>query len=165
MRVSKSYQRVPGQGAMMLPTKTDRSTRTVAIPGFALARLKEVRTAGGVIRSGAVCVNEKGERMSPQAVSCRYKKLYDAELTGQPYIQPKNLRHSHAMILLEQDVDIKVIADRLGHADVSTTARYYLQPAGELDARASMAFDAAFAVARPSSDEGNVSEIMVRKEA
>ena len=54
---------------------------------------------------------------------------------------------------------------RLGHADVSTTARYYLQPAGELDARASMAFDAAFAVARPSSDEGNVSEIMVRKEA
>ena len=123
-------------------------------------------TAGGVIRSGAVCVNEKGERMSPQAVSCRYKKLYDRELPGQPYIQPKNLRHSHAMILLEQDVDIKVIADRLGHADVSTTARYYLQPAGELDARASMAFDAAFAVARQSSgDEGNVSEIRVRKEA
>ena len=111
-------------------------------------------------------MNEKGERMSPQAVSCRYKKLYDAELPGQPYIQPKNLRHSHAMILLEQDVDIKVIADRLGHADVSTTARYYLQPAGELDARASMAFDAAFAVARPSSgDEGNVSDIRVRKEA
>ena len=81
------------------------------------------------------------------------------------YIQPKNLRHSHAMILLEQDVDIKVIADRLGHADVSTTARYYLQPAGELDARASMAFDAAFTVASPSSDEGNVSEIRVRKEA
>ena len=165
VRVAKSYQRVPGQGNMMLPTKTDRSTRTVAIPGFALARLKDVRTAGGVIRSGAVCVNEKGERMSPQAVSGRYKKLYDRELPGQSYIQPKNLRHSHAMILLEQDVDIKVIADRLGHADVSTTARYYLQPAGELDARASMAFDAAFAVARPSSDEGNVSEIRVRKEA
>ena len=47
--IAKSYQRVPGQGAMMLPTKTDRSTRTVAIPGFAMARLKEVRTAGGEI--------------------------------------------------------------------------------------------------------------------
>ena len=46
----------------------------------------------------------------------------DAELRRIPL---KNLRHSHATILLANGVSPKVIQERLGHADITITLRVY----------------------------------------
>ena len=94
--------------------------------------------------------------MKPDSLRYRYHKLYDRELPGQPYVTLKNLRHSHATILLTQGVDLKTIADRLGHTDIGTTARSYVQHVDELDVRASEAFDSAFFVASPVEDDDGV---------
>lgn len=45
---------------------------------------------------------------------------------GVPVLSPHALRHSHAVHLLEAGVDIKSIADRLGHETTKTTTDYYL---------------------------------------
>ncbi len=45
---------------------------------------------------------------------------------GVPILSPHATRHSHAVHLLEAGVDIKTIADRLGHDTTKTTTDYYL---------------------------------------
>lgn len=153
VRVWRNYQVVPGKGGVFFEPKTRGSERTVSIPAGALRRLHEIRTEGGVIRSGPLAVGRDGERMKPDSLRYRYHKLYDRELPGQPYVTLKNLRHSHATILLAQGVDLKTIADRLGHTNIGTTARSYVQHVDELDVRASEAFDSAFFVASPVEDD------------
>ena len=143
-------------GGVFFEPKTKGSERTVSVPAGALRRLHEIRTEGGVIRSGPLAVGRDGERMKPDSLRYRYHRLYDRELPGQPYVTLKNLRHSHATILLAQGVDLKTIADRLGHTNIGTTARSYVQHVDELDVRASEAFDSAFFVASPVEDDDGV---------
>jgi integrase len=45
---------------------------------------------------------------------------------GLPAIRFHDLRHTHATLLRQAGADWRVIADRLGHAQVQTTAAYYL---------------------------------------
>lgn len=156
VRVWRNYQVVPGRGGVFFEPKTEGSERTVSVPAGALRRLHEIRTDGGVIRSGPLSVGKDGERMKPDSLRYRYKRLYERELPLQPYVTLKNLRHSHATILLAEGVDLKTISDRLGHSNIGTTARSYVQHVDELDVRASEAFDSAFRVASPVEGESGV---------
>ncbi|MBE3563329.1 MAG: site-specific integrase [Hydrogenibacillus schlegelii] len=56
--------------------------------------------------------------------------------TGLRRIRIHDLRHTSATILLEQGVPIRLIQDRLGHADISTTAAIYAHVSAELRERA-----------------------------
>lgn len=47
-------------------------------------------------------------------------------------VKPYALRHTYACELMDAGVPIATIAEALGHASVSTTARYYLHPNEEL---------------------------------
>lgn len=151
--ITKTYQYVSREGAQFFDTKNKRSVRSVTIPKSVLDRLLEIRTEGGVIRFGPLCKGRYGdERMAPTTFRAHYKKIYAEKLPDQPYITPKNLRHSHATILLKQGVDIKTIADRLGHSNVSTTTKFYLQPVEALDEEASSIFDSAIKIAGPNKE-------------
>lgn len=56
--------------------------------------------------------------------------------TGLRRIRIHDLRHTSATILLEQGVPIRLIQDRLGHADISTTASIYAHVSAELREKA-----------------------------
>jgi integrase len=60
---------------------------------------------------------------------------------GLPSIPLKNLRHTHATLLLSSGVSPKVIQERLGHSDVLITLRIYAAstPAMRTDATAKAA--------------------------
>ena len=154
VRIWRNYQVVVGskEGKFFEP-KTRNSNRTVTIPAGALSRLHEIRTEGGAIRKGPLAVGDDGNRMKPDSLRYRYRKLWGEKLPDQPFIMLKNLRHSHATILLEQGVDLKTISDRLGHANINITTSNYIQHVERLDEGAAGAFDLAVNVAGVATDD------------
>jgi integrase len=64
---------------------------------------------------------------------------------GLPPIRFHDLRHSHATILLERGVALKVIQVRLGHSNIEITSRLYAHVTEKLLASAATAADEAFA--------------------
>jgi integrase len=54
------------------------------------------------------------------------KEFYNlVEKVGLPKIRFHDLRHIHATILIQQNVNVKLISERLGHADIETTLNTY----------------------------------------
>ena len=56
-------------------------------------------------------------------------------------------RHFHARFSIEQGTNAKVLQERLGHADIGTTMRFYVHARKEAHRQAADAFDAAFRAA------------------
>lgn len=77
----------------------------------------------------------------PDAVSAEFTSLC-RELGVGPGVTFHSLRHTHATWLLLSGVDPKVVSERLGHADVSTTLRIYGHVLPGRDEAAARAFQA-----------------------
>ena len=70
-----------------------------------------------------ICVNEMGERFSPNNLYQGFKRiLRENKLRG---IRFHNLRHSCASLLLANRIPMKMIQEWLGHSDFATTANLY----------------------------------------
>ena len=116
VNINKSYQRVNGKN-IYLPTKTEKSTRYCYLPSFALERLKEI----GLGKTGPICpVPSVDKRVKDYKDYCLSHNL--------PFTPFTNLRHSWATLALENGADIAVIANMLGHTEVSTAYNHYLRP-------------------------------------
>ena len=47
---------------------------------------------------------------------------------GLPVINFHGLRHTNATLLISQNIDVAVVAARLGHAQITTTFNFYMHP-------------------------------------
>lgn len=64
-----------------------------------------------------------GSAPNPEAFSNTFRKLVKrAEL---PVIRLHDLRHSYATVALADGVPVKVVSQRIGHADVAVTPKVY----------------------------------------
>ena len=81
-----------------------------------------------------------GTPPNPESFSILFGKL--AERAGLRTIRLHDLRHSYATAALASGVPVKVVSQRLGHADIGVTLRIYahVMP-GDDAAAASMAED------------------------
>ncbi len=80
-------------------------------------------SSGGRDRADAVFLGVRGRRMSRQAVWTSIRTWAQrAGIRGE--ISPHVMRHSCATHLLEGGADIRIVAELLGHASVSTTQIY-----------------------------------------
>jgi len=114
-------------------TKTAGSRRlialdraTVAVLGSHRLRQLEERLAAGDVYTdrGLVFCNEIGDPVNPDWFTRTTKTLSQA--AGVPVLTPhKAARHTWATLALEAGIPAKVVAERLGHASVSTTLDRY----------------------------------------
>jgi integrase len=76
--------------------------------------------------------------MSRRTPAASFRRLL--ERAGLPPMRFHELRHAAASLLLAQGVGPKVIAEVLGHADVTVTLRVYahLMPSAQQEAAAAM---------------------------
>jgi integrase len=85
----------------------------------------EERLAGGpaYADSGLVFPGRDGSPTRPDNFSRRFDVLVAAR--GLPRIRLHDLRHTYASLALANGEPVKVVSERLGHANVSTTLNFY----------------------------------------
>jgi integrase len=113
--------------------KTDSSySRTVSLDAVTIAYLRrhlamldrDRREFGkGYQDHGKLFCHPDGHLIHPDTITRRFNRLVDrAEV---PRIRLHDVRHTYATVALDHGEDLKVISDRLGHANMNVTAQIY----------------------------------------
>jgi integrase len=97
-----------------------------------------------------------GSPLLPDSVTHVWVKL--VRKCGLKGIRLHDARHTHATIMLKQGVHPKVVQERLGHANISTTLDTYSHVAPGLQEAAARGFDDI--LNKPSKLERELSEII-----
>ncbi|MGA2835107.1 MAG: site-specific integrase [Acidimicrobiales bacterium] len=145
VHVARSLVVVPG-GLAEKTTKTGRS-RKVALDPFGIALLTEhhrqvtewVTAAGGTLAPDAFVFSpfvEATTPFRPDNVTSFFIRVRDK--VGASDVRLHDLRHFTATQLIGAGVDVRTVADRLGHADPSLTLRVYSHVIEERDRAAAV---------------------------
>lgn len=103
--------------AYLSSLKTDRSERQINIPGFLAEMVKKY------IQTRNIKDDEFLFYYLPSYLMDKIR-LYSVKAGLQP-IKIHDFRHSHASLLIEQGFSPLLVAQRLGHKDVTTTLKFY----------------------------------------
>lgn len=140
IRIVQTSQYVRGQGTIITDTKSSSSIRKISIPGFfkemflgletemkhnKAQLLTEVDEMGNPAwhETGLVFTQYNGLPMFPDTITKWFKKFLVSNKLR--VINFHGLRHSHATLLISQNLDILALSKRLGHAEASTTLNIY----------------------------------------
>jgi len=79
--------------------------------------------------NNALFISKKGNRLAIRTMEDNFKKIIETLKLKVPFkVTCHSLRHSFASHLNDEEVDILVIQDLLGHATPRTTSDYYIHP-------------------------------------
>lgn len=115
--ITKTAAQVNGE-TVINPPKTPRSNRTVAVPRFLLALIKDYV--------------DRLDEYEPDEPLFYFTKHYlkheldkGAAAAGVKRIRVHDLRHSHASLLIEMGYSPLLVSERLGHENIQTTLQTY----------------------------------------
>lgn len=112
-------------GTKVKTTKNTSSKRTIYISSDLLEKIKLLPHKDELIFG----------LLDPDAVSRYFKKFIDRNELKK--IRFHDLRHTHATILIANNINIKTVSARLGHSQISTTLNIYTHSLSEEDKKAS----------------------------
>lgn len=127
-------------GWELTPPKTEKSRRTIPLSPQAVAALESHRSRQQVERVIAgdrwidcghafAFTDAKGRPLTREDMPRRLKAA--CVRAGLPVITPRDLRHSHASMLLAMTGNLKLVSERLGHAGVAITGNVYAHIASQ----------------------------------
>ncbi len=138
VNIEKGYIRVEQelsctkQGLKILPPKTNKSKRNIAIPDTLVNILKKHKTeqmknklllGKEYQNENMVCTYPNGKLFYPKRFSAKFHELL--EKNGLPIVRFHDLRHSHASLLVKLGIQPKIISERLGHSNIGITMDLY----------------------------------------
>lgn len=136
VRVNKAWKHTP-KGMRIGTPKTTKARRTVSIPSHLtkpLTALIETRQPHDLVFQGL-----NADRLRD---AWFYKRVWQPACQGaglDPAPRIHDLRHTHASMLLAQNVPIHIVQQRLGHESIQTTVNVYghlIPDAGRIAAEA-----------------------------
>ena len=98
-------------------TKTDKSTRTVVLPRYAVERLREIRRSAHVGRSERLC------SLTPSAYRRKVRAWFRKRGVR---MCAQWLRHTWGTLALQAGTPIETVSLMLGHSDISMAYQHYL---------------------------------------
>ena len=109
--------------------KSRASIRTIGLDpdtvdvlrGWRVVQEAELAFAG--VKAALVYTQTDGSMIHPQTLALQFKRAVEASKA--PDTGLHGLRHTHATMLLEAGVPLKVVSERLGHSSISLTADTY----------------------------------------
>ena len=99
------------------PTKTEKSTRTVVLPRYAVDRLREIRRSGNVGRSERLC------SLRPSAYRRRVRSWFRRRGIR---MCAQWLRHTYGTLALQAGTPLETVSLMLGHTSISMAYEHYL---------------------------------------
>ncbi len=111
------------------------------------------RRAVGIEDCDQMFTGASGEPVHPHAISQAFERI--VRRAGVPIISLHGLRHTHGSLLVEAGILVKVVTERLGHAQEVFTIETYQHVMPGMQAKAASTFeDRLNPVERPHNDEG-----------
>ena len=99
--------------------------------------------------NGLVFPGPFGAPLDPATLTRNFEKL--ARKAGLKHVRLHDLRHFHATLLLQTGTHLKIVSERLGHADIGITGNIYSHVSPTLQRQAADTFSEAMDRARPMS--------------
>lgn len=139
---------VPRTGYVISQPKSAKSRRAIDITAPVIDVLQRHRAAqaehrlsiGSAFKNeGWVFCKDDGSHLSPTTLTRTFAAIRD-EL-GLPPVRLHDLRHTHATLLLQAGIHLKVVQERLGHSTITVTADVYSHVTAGLQRAAAEAFD------------------------
>ena len=153
LRVVRTLIKLPRTGVAFKEPKTDKSRRQIALSHSTVVMLAHEKERQRLEREDLeIIVSDDvpvlswpdGSPIMPDSLSHAVPRL--SRQAGLGHVRLHDLRHTHATLMLTVDVHPKVVQERLGHGDITTTLRIYSHVMKGLDAQAADAFDQALSV-------------------
>lgn len=142
-------QRAKGGGTVTARQLKGKRGRHVALDPATVAALKTWRAAQTAERlawpgqwgndDDLVFTHEDGSPLYPDSITKTLRRHVKA--AGLPWVKLHGMRHTHATIMLEAGVPLKIVQERLGHASIAITGDVYahVTPGMQADAAARVA--------------------------
>jgi integrase len=150
LEVNQSLQYIPGQGTFNKAPKNESSERVISLPGIVLSILKEYKKAQSELRlkcgdawnnTGYVFTRADGQPVHPYWATKWFKDYIahiNTEIMNDPVMPAEEkeklllpnhnfhtTRHTNATLLIAEGVNIRTVANLLGHSVPSTTINIY----------------------------------------
>ena len=154
--ITKSTTIANGKPITKAP-KTQSSVRILSVPASVMAVAKEYRKeqleyrmaiGSQWIGENHVFIQWNGKQMHPDTPYNTFKRIirrYNEQTMDEakklPDIPLHGLRHTSATLLISQNVDVRTVSGRLGHAQTSTTMDIYSHALKKMDEKAADALD------------------------
>lgn len=116
--INKSYDYINNQ---VKEPKTKSSNRIIRVNQGLLDLLIQLK----INHQSAVFMTKDGDRPGSTAVNKTLKKALKRNNIDRKNFHFHSLRHSHVALLLDKGVDLYAISQRLGHSNMTTTAKKY----------------------------------------
>lgn len=137
LHIKRQVTRVEGKLTVSAP-KTKRSARPVPLSDLTLYVLFEYKKSATSKWLFPSPLNPDNPR-EPSACRKRLSKIL--ERAGCKHVRFHDLRHTFATMALENGIDIKTLAEILGHTTVATTINTYTHSTAEMQAAAAKCID------------------------
>ncbi len=131
LTVRHTLVRIDGQRILAEP-KTEQSHRTIPLPAVALGSLRvhalqqaddRDRAGDSWPESGLVFTTKRGTALDAKNVTHRFQAV--VKRAGLPHQRFHDLRHACASLLLSQGLNLKDVAETLGHSRIAVTVDLY----------------------------------------
>lgn len=149
--VTKAASYIPGKGITFGEPKNSSSCRVIKTPVIAVNKLRvhKVKQAEQRIKlgdkwkdSGLIFTTWDGHPIHPDSISGWFRHF--VERSELPQITLHSLRHTNATLMIANNVDVRTVSGRLGHAQTSTTMNIYAHALKSANEAASDALDDIF---------------------
>ncbi len=150
--VNRSLHRLRDSSIVTRQPKTAKARRRVALPPSATLVLREHKEKkaleyamlGLSLKDDSLIFSQvNGKPLLPDTVSHAWVKI--VKRANLKHFRFHDIRHTHASLLLKQNVHPKVVQEKLGHATISTTLDLYSHVTPGLQEAAAVRFDEALA--------------------